>query len=384
MGDYATANKPRVFQHPALKVILQFKLFSQNMTYMLGRSVLEATHREYSDVERDAMATLINNDLIADGKTALTGKAKEDAVNAYIKDIKKEAFKRLGGTLGMTAIFAGASGLPLWSVVSTTMNALHAAFGEDDEEYDFDNWFKNWCNSTFGGFVGDSISRGVVSQVVGADVASRLSLNDMWYRDARKSPDQVTQVQNILIQLLGPTASLGVTAFGQIPQLVNDGHIERAIEAGLPAVFKGALKSYRLANEGAKTLSGNTLLADVSGAEIFGQALGFSPERLAQRQKSNIEKKTMEQNILNRRQSLLDAFFMSIDTNDSDMTSRVIDKVSKFNYAHPGVAIKPNNLNSSVKTRYKLRAMADATGGMPINKKLIGELQHIADWGNPE
>jgi hypothetical protein len=75
---------------------------------------------------------------------------------------------------------------------------------------------------------------------------------------------------------------------------------------------------------------------------------------------------------------------MSIDTNDSDMTNRVIDKVSKFNYAHPGVAIKPNNLNSSVKTRYKMRAMADATGGMPINKKLIGELQHIADWGSPE
>jgi hypothetical protein len=31
-----------------------------------------------------------------------------------------------------------------------------------------------------------------------------------------------------------------------------------------------------------------------------------------------------------------------------------------------------------------MRAMADATGGMPINKKLIGELQHIADWGSPE
>jgi len=385
MGDYATANKPRIFQHPALKVILQFKLFSQNMTYMLGRSVLEATHREYSEVEREAMATLINNDLINDGKAALTGKAKEDAVNAHIKDIQKEAFKRLGGTLGMTAIFAGASGLPLWSVVSMTMNALHAVFGDDDdEEYDFDNWFKNWCNNTFGGFVGDSISRGVVSQVAGADVASRLSLNDMWYRDARKSPDQVTAVQNMLIQLLGPTASLGVTAFGQIPQLVNEGHIDRAMEAALPAAFKGAMKSYRLANEGAKTLSGNTLIEDVSGAEIFSQALGFSPERLAQRQKANIEMKTAEQNIMNRRQSLLDAFFMSIDSSDDDLKERVIDKIGKFNQSHPGVAISANNAMNSVKTRYKLRALADSTGGMPINKKLIGELQHMADWGNPD
>jgi hypothetical protein len=32
----------------------------------------------------------------------------------------------------------------------------------------------------------------------------------------------------------------------------------------------------------------------------------------------------------------------------------------------------------------KLRAMAEATGGMSINKKLIGQLQDMADWGNPE
>jgi hypothetical protein len=28
--------------------------------------------------------------------------------------------------------------------------------------------------------------------------------------------------------------------------------------------------------------------------------------------------------------------------------------------------------------------MAEATGGMAINKKLIGQLQDMADWGNPD
>jgi isochorismate hydrolase len=382
MGDYATLNKPRYFQHPLLKVILQFKLFSQNMTYMLARSVMEAAHKEYSDNERHDIAQQINGDLINDGRNPLTGKDITNAVDQYIKDVRKEAINRLGGTLGMTAIFAGATGMPLWSVVAGTMNMLNAAFGDDeDETYDFDNWFKNWCNNTFGGFVGDSISRGAVSQVLGADIASRLSLNDMWYRDARKSPDEITQFQNVLVQLLGPTASLGVSmadAYGKF----KDGHIERSLEAATPAVIKNAMKSVRLANEGATTLRGNQLVGDITATEVFGQALGFSPERVAQRQKANIEMKTAEQAILTRRQALLDAHFMSYDTADSDMRQRVIEKVHKFNAAYPQKGITLDNLQDSVKTRMKQRALANMTGGMSIDKKLIGRLQNMGDYGN--
>lgn len=384
MGDYATLNKPRYFQHPLLKVILQFKLFSQNMTYMLARSVMEAAHKDYSDNERHDIAQQINGDLINDGRKPLAGKDLTEAVDKYIKDVRKEAINRLGGTLGMTAIFAGATGMPLWSVVAGTMNMLNAAFGDDeDETYDFDNWFKNWCNNTFGGFVGDSISRGVVSQTLGADVASRLSLNDMWYRDARKSPDEITQFQNVLVQLLGPTASLGVSmadAYGKF----KDGHIERSLEAATPAVIKNAMKSVRLANEGATTLRGNQLVGDITATEVFGQALGFSPERVAQRQKANIEMKTAEQAILNRRQALLDAHFMSYDTGDSDMRQRVIEKVHKFNAAYPQKGITLDNLQDSVKTRMKQRALANMTGGMSIDKKLIGRLQNMGDYGNVE
>jgi hypothetical protein len=268
--------------------------------------------------------------------------------------------------------------------VSGVINAMQAVFGDDEEEWDFDNWFKNWCNETFGGFVGDSISRGVVSQALGADVASRLSLNDMWYRDARKSPDEVTAVQNMIVNLLGPSAGLLINA-AEATKQYNDGHIQRALETATPAVIKNALKGIRLGTEGrATTIKGNELVGDVTGYEALLQGLGFSPERVAQRQKSNIEMKNAEQNILNRRQALLEGFFMSVDNGDDDMRERVIDKVAKFNAANPGVAISGKNLTNSVKTRMKLRAMAEATGGMSINKKLIGQLQDMADWGNPE
>jgi hypothetical protein len=386
MFDYSTLNKPRYFQQPAMKVILQFKQFSQQMTYLLARSAYDYIGKTYTDAELNE----IRYEIIADHRDnkpnlpELTEQELDAAVAQYVKDVRTEARDRLAGTLGMTAVFAGATGLPLFSAVAAIMNTLQAVFGEDEEEWDFENWFRNWANKTFGGFVGDSISRGVVSQVFGADVSSRLSLNDLWYRDTRSSPDNVTGLQNMLVNLLGPTAGLAVNAAKGLDEL-NDGHIQRSMETFSPAFLKNVLKGIRLGTEGrATTLKGNELVGDITGYEALVQSLGFSPERVAQRQKSNIEMKTAEQNILNRRQALLDGFFMSIDNSDGDMTDRVLDKVQKFNAANPGVAITGKNLTNSVKTRFKLRAMAEATGGMSINKKLIGQLQDMADWGNPE
>lgn len=386
MFDYSTLNKPRYFQQPLMKVILQFKQFSQQMTYLLARSTYEAMHKNYTADELKDIRDRIRFDHTQNKPNLppLTDAELNSATEQYIKDVRTEARDRLAGTLGMTAIFAGASGLPLYGMVAGVMNVMQAAFGDDEEEFDFDNWFKNWCNRTFGGFVGDSISRGVASQVLGADIGSRLGLNDMWYRDTRKSADEVSAVQNMMVNLLGPTAGLAINSAEALKQF-NDGHIERSLETASPALIKNILKGIRLETEGrATTLRGNELIGDITHKEALTQMLGFSPERLAQRQKANIEMKTMEQKILTRRQTLLDGFFMSVDNGDDDMRDRILDKVVSFNQAHPGVAISSKNLSASVKTRFKMRAMAEATGGMAINKKLIGELQDMADWGNPE
>jgi hypothetical protein len=386
MFDYSTLNKPRYFQQPTAKVILQFKQFSQQMTYLLARSTYEWVGKSYTPDEIQDIRYQIKTDHIQNkpGLPPLTEQELDAAVNQYIKDIRTEARDRLGGTLGMTVVFAGASGLPLWWVVSGVMNAMHAVFGEDEEEYDFENWFKNWSEETFGGFIGSSISRGVVPQVLGADVASRMSLNDLWYRDTRNSPDNVTALQNMFINLLGPTAGLAVNTAKGLDQL-QDGHIQRAFETWSPALVKNILKGGRFLEEGrATTIRGNELLGDITGSEIAVQALGFTPERLAQRQKANIETKTAEQKILSRRQALMDAFFMSIDNSDDDMRERVIEKISKFNQANPGAVILPDNIIKSIETRYKQRAFADSLGGMMLNKKLIGQLSEMADYGRTE
>ena len=402
MFDYSTLNKARYFQNSYAKVILQFKQFAQQMTYLLARSVYEWQRSALTAQQRREIEKIDPNDArLGDYRDAadlirrsrkqntpnlppFTPDQLEQEVDKFMQEVRIEARNRLIGTLGMTAVFSGASGLPLWWAVSGVINAMESVFGDDEEEWDFNNWFKNWCNDTFGGFVGDSISRGVVSQALGADVASRLSLNDMWFRDTRYSADEVSAVQNMFINLLGPTAGLVINGAEAVKQY-NDGFVDRALETATPAVIKNALKGIRLGSEGrATTLKGNELLGDISGYEAGLQTLGFSPERLAQRQKSNIEMKTIEQKILNRRQSLLDAFFMGVDNNDSDLLDETLDTIAKFNSANPAVSITGANLSRSIKAKYKQRFLAESNGGMSINKKLIGQLSAMNDYGDSE
>jgi hypothetical protein len=274
--------------------------------------------------------------------------------------------------------------MPLFSVGAATIEALYAAFSDEDEPpLDFENWFKNWMAETFGNFAGDSVSRGLITQATGMNFADRMSLNDLWFRDARKSQDEVTAFQNMIINLLGPTAALGISG-AEALKLYNDGHYYRGAEKILPAVFKQPMVGMRYATEGALTLKGDELVSDISGKDALSQSLGFSPERVAQRQKSNIETKSAEQDIISKRQDLMNAFFMGHDNGDDSLKDRVLDKIATFNQMYPAYPIKASTLVRSIKTRYRARAMAELTGGIPINKNLMATLDDMGYYGDED
>lgn len=345
MFDYSTLNKPRFFQPAYAKVILQFKQFSQQMTYLLARSAYE------------------------------WGTSEDKAV-------RDEARNRLLGVLGMTGVFAGATGMPLFSTIASVIEAIHAVYSDDDEPpLDFENWFKNWSAETFGDFWGDSLTRGIASQVTGLNIADRMTLDDLWFRDPRKSEDEVTALQNAFINMLGPTAGLAIN-FAEMVKAFNDGMYYRAAEKAFPAVLKQPLVGARYLSEGALTMKGDTLVEDISAKEALAQSLGFSPERVAQRQKANIEMKSMERKIINQRQDLLNAYFMAYDANDEDFINRVEDKIDRFNAMYPDYSIEEETINRSIEGRYRRREEAEETGGMPINKRLLPALAEMGAYGD--
>ena len=345
------------------------------MTVMMFRNFekafIDTEKAEIEKIRRD------NPNATAD---ALQGMIDEKV--AELKEIKTEARKAFVGMMGMSFVTAGLTGMPLFFIFSGIASAFHAVFGDDDEPFDAENWFKNWTNRTFGGFLGDSLSRGVLSQATGLNFADRMNMNltDMWFPDVRKSNDEVQYLQNMMINLLGPTAGIGIN-FAEGIKRFNDGHTERALEIMMPAAIKNVMVGTRYLTEGkALTMKGNEVDDHVPAGSALAQMLGFSPEDTAQKQKASIEMKNVNETIINRRTDLLNAFFMAVDGGDSDMMQRVIDKIIKFNGTNPGVAIVPDGLIKSVQQRYKDRALANITGGMGINKKLIPELQGMLDY----
>jgi len=377
MFNYNSTNKPRYFRGNISSVLLQFKMYPQHMCVLMFRT-FQKGFMDAEQIELDKIRKQLEN-----APKDVLDKALADK-KAEMAEIRKEARDAFVGMMGMSFLTAGMTGMPLWFIFSGVASAFHAVFGDDDEPFDADNWFKNWANRTFGGFAGDTISRGLLSQVTGMNFADRMNLNlpDMWFPDVRKSQSEVDYVQNMFINTLGPSMGALLVSYPEALKRFNDGHTERAVEALMPAGIKNVMVGTRYMVEGqALTLKGNTLVEDISAREALSQMLGFSPERVAQKQQASFQTKNANESIMNRRTDLLNAFFIAVDTGDANMMAKVIEKMVTFSQTNPGVAIDPEKLVDSIEKRYKDRALANITGGMGLNKNLIPQLMPMLEYG---
>lgn len=339
MFDYSSTNKPRYFQHPVARIVLQFKQFPQQMTFFLAHNFLNS-----------------------------------------IKDLpieqKREARARFVGTMGMSAIFSGATGLWGFSTVAMIINAVfNFAGGDDDEEpFDFELSFVNWANETFGANLGTALTRGSLNAITGLDIGSRVKLDEMWFRDGRKNQDEAESLQTFLVDMLGPTVGLGINAARAV-DLWNQGHGDRAIESISPAFIKNAMIAQRMAREGgATTLRGDLLTENPSAFTLMMQGLGIRSQELAERQYYNITVKGHEQAILKERQNLLNYYGLTFMSNDVESNSEAFDKIMEFNDKHPSVRIPADSITGSIVERIKKSAQTDQ--GLYIDKRLRESLSH--------
>ena len=229
MFDYSSMNKPRYFQHPVARVVLQFKQFPQQMTFFLTHNFL-------------------------------------NMIKGASPEVRREATARFVGTMGMAGIFSGVTGLWGFSTVAMIVNAVMNGLDDDrDEPFDFELEFVNWSNETFGKGLGMFMARGA-GNAVGVDLASRTKLDEMWFRDSRKNQDEVEALQSFLVEQLGPTVGLGINA-AQAIKLWNEGHADRAIEMVSPAFVKNPMIAARYGREGANTLAGDPLVEEIRSEE---------------------------------------------------------------------------------------------------------------------
>jgi hypothetical protein len=315
-------------------VILQFKQFPQQMTFFLAHNAYNM-FKGLSPTER------------------------------------REARARFVGTMGMAGIFSGATGLWGFSTVAAVINAVFNGLGDEDEEpFDFELEFMRWATDTFGKNLGTLLTRGV-GNAAGIDLASRTKLDEMWFRDSRKNQDEVQALQSFLVDLLGPTVGLTVNV-AQASKLLNDGHADRALEMIMPAFIKNPLIAARYANEGVNTLRGDPLMDDMGPFYLLMQSIGLRSSDLAERQWYNIQVKGQEQEVLKKRQDLLNLYGISFMSNDSDTFEESLEKIFEFNAKNPSVAIPAESLNKSIKERFTKSAQTEY--GLFVDKRMRGLL----------
>jgi hypothetical protein len=401
LGDFTRQMKPRYFTPPLLSVLTKFKQYSVLASYAIIRNAQLGLLKPFSTKELDALRQQLEEQYkTAVDKDAIVKQQMEEAQTQQ-KEIAKEARRRLAGILGMTYLFGGYAAMPFFSLLTPILVGMLAGEDDDDDEFfNWENWFKNYMESEFGGSVGAMLQKfgveettakkagrkvgetlvyGPASTVTGGALSDRVSLDlkNLWYRDGRYSPDTRESVVEHVIANAGPVVGLTVNAMDAW-DMAQNGQIGRAFEKMAPALFAKPVTAARLATEGGKTKGGDTLVDEFTTAELAIQAVGLQPLRLSQAQKASIETVQKAQKITNKHDSIMNRLWMERDNGEA--FNDALEDAIKFSEQHPGYAITAKKIKESFEKRAKDSAMAGVFGAR-IPKPLQGELMDMPDYG---
>ncbi|HDI3132974.1 TPA: PLxRFG domain-containing protein [Vibrio cholerae] len=326
--DYSSINRARFMQSDMAAVALQFKQYSQNMTYYLWANLAKA----------------------------LKGETPE---------VKSMARKQLLGTLASTFFIGGTGALPLWAI-TTAIEAAQEIVGDDDEPFDAETELKRMLAEAFGKENAALIWHGALPSISG-----RISLNDLWVRSINRDVDASTAYVEYMKQALGPVlGGIGVSWAQGLADISND-QFARGIERIPPKAIKDVLKTARYINEGGVTTkNGDEIVSDLTAFELLGQASGFAIGRANLQYNENNAIKNYETFIVKRRQSLMNAYYTAHRLKDGEAMKSVMVKIRKFNQSQYGKRkpITTESLRQSLKVRARKRSITQ--NGVQVNPKM--------------
>ena len=337
---------PKWMQNPMGRVFFTFKSFAWNSAFIVARAFQQGFFEQTQIMKK--------------AKAAGDMKTYQDA-----KDIRDTARSQLVGILAMTSAFAGVKGLPFMGLAEVVGQMLHALFGDDDEPYDFKEEMR--------AFFGEMIYKGPINYMTNLEISNRTGIaQDLIFRDDPRSIATNGYVLSAMKNAFGPAGSYLVNTEGAI-KMFNEGHTERAIEALMPSFARNGMKGARYMTEGALTLKGDPVDEDVSAYNSLMQVIGFSPADLSSKYETTSAAKAYEKNVLDKKQSILNAYEMAQRGGDSDLMQDTRDRIAEFNTAHPGIRITGTTLQKSISARKA--AERNTINGVTFNKKLLPEVK---------
>jgi len=206
---------------------------------------------------------------------------------------------------------------------------LYNMFADEDED-DFEAATRK--------LVGEGVYGGLANQVLGADVANRISMNSLLYRKPIIDKDQ-SNLWTLIEQLGGPVVGVGLSVERGVKD-VFDGEVYRGIESMVPASVRNGMKTLRFATEGATTRRGDPITEEINPYNLVMQALGFAPQSYIQALEFNKNNRRRQEAINNRRTKLLRKRNMARREGDFEEVDEIDRAIMEFNRSLPRGAEK--------------------------------------------
>lgn len=320
-GNYAASNRPRYMRNDITKVLTQFKIYSQMMTYVLYSNAIKA--------------------------------AKGDKV----------AQKTLAGVLATHWVMAGVMGLP--TPITAVVYAIAAGL-DDDDDRSGEASFRLALTEALGPRAGELLAKGPMDALTNLSIAGRTGLGDLWWRSPKEGTEGDDLAWHAVQQLLGPVAGIGINLARGAGQM-TDGHIQRGLETMLPKSIRDVAKSYRQATEGEQTIKGDIIMDDVSTWNVAMQGLGFGSAQMAKNYDAREYIKGKEKRIADKRSQLLTDYYMARKSGEMDEVQEVLERIKMFNSInHPRERITGKSLALSFKS--KRNSNERTQGGVYLNR----------------
>jgi len=275
----------------------------------------------------------------------------------------KQAARLQGiGTLGGAFAVAGAQGLPLFGAVAIVYNLL-----KDDNDEDFDTIARKAIGEEFYGGLGNAL--------LGVDVASRMGLSDLIFRDRliEKNQPFIFDMAEILG---GPVVGVALQIDRGYDKMFQQGEFVRGVEAMSPAAIRNALKTYRFYTEGVKTQRGDNIVKDLPAPLLVGQFLGFAPAEYTRQLAVNAQLKKLSKAGSSQRTNLLRKYYVAYRFGNFAETRKIMRDIAEFNKKFPSLRITPETIKKSMAQH--MRTTKKIYSGVTLDPRMFNDLKQSA------
>ena len=298
----------------------------------------------------------------------VTAQAFVDSIKGAPDRTRREAFRQLAYTFGMSYAIAGAFGLPFFGAISALTNMVNSLL--DDEEEPFNLRREMML------IMPESVTKGPLNYYTNLEISNRASVaNGMLFREDPYEIEKYGYLQSMALQAFGPLGNYVLDSPYKLG-LIADGEYQRGFEALAPSWLRNGAKTMRFAREGATTIDGRPIDTDISAWNLANQALGFAPANVSSLYETRALAKQYEGQVLRARSNLLKRRYLALTTGDSDLFEETEMKIYEFMQRYPGL-LTPDTLKRSFKSRAAQEQ--EYVSGIRFNKSFFQNLTPLFD-----